>query len=121
MDEDNQFLIGGESGLRGYPSRIQDGSRRFLFTVEQRFYSDWHIFQLIHVGGAIFFDVGRAWTPGVNPQRYDGVLKDAGFGLRFTSSRSTSGSVLHADVAYAIDGGDDIDKVQFNVSTEARF
>ncbi|WP_455203852.1 POTRA domain-containing protein, partial [Kaarinaea lacus] len=25
LDEDNQFLIGGESGLRGYPSRIQDG------------------------------------------------------------------------------------------------
>ena len=61
LDPDKQLLIGGDSGLRGYPRRYQDGDRRFLFSIEHRWYTDLELFNLIHVGAAAFFDMGSAW------------------------------------------------------------
>ena len=56
LDPDRQLLIGGDSGLRGYPRRFQSGDRRYLFTIEHRWYTDLELFNLIHVGAAAFFD-----------------------------------------------------------------
>jgi len=67
LDDKSQLMLGGESGLRGYPARIQQGNRRLLFRMEERFYTDWHILQLLYVAGAAFFDIGQAWTPGEPP------------------------------------------------------
>jgi hypothetical protein len=61
LDPDQQILLGGDSGLRGYPLRYQAGTGRWLFTAEQRFYSNWYPFRLFNVGGAAFFDVGETW------------------------------------------------------------
>src|SRR4029079_11959843 len=36
LDLDNQILLGGDSGLRGYPLRYQAGNSRALLTIEQR-------------------------------------------------------------------------------------
>ena len=58
---DTQLLLGGDNGLRGYPLRYQDGDRRALLTIEQRFFTDFYPFHLVHVGAAAFFDVGRTW------------------------------------------------------------
>ncbi|EQD55045.1 hypothetical protein B2A_05901, partial [mine drainage metagenome] len=33
---DNQILLGGDNGLRGYPLRYQDGTASALFTIEER-------------------------------------------------------------------------------------
>src|SRR5262249_12632353 len=54
LDPDHQLLLGGDSGLRGYPLRYQAGEGRWLVTAEQRFFSNWYPFRLFNVGGAIF-------------------------------------------------------------------
>jgi hypothetical protein len=119
LDDELQLLLGGDSGLRGYPLRYQSGNRRLLLTVEQRFFTKWEIFKIAHVGGAVFFDAGRAWfAGGEGPDDDLGILKDVGFGLRFSSSRSGRGNVLHLDVAFPLDRGDGIDGVQWLVSTK---
>jgi hypothetical protein len=61
LDPERQLTIGGDSGLRGYPLRFEEGNRRILFSVEQRFFTGWEIFKLADVAAAVFFDAGKAW------------------------------------------------------------
>lgn len=121
LDADHQLLLGGDNGLRGYPLRFQAGESRWLFTAEQRLFSNWYPFRLFNVGGAVFFDAGR--TSGDDPSgtRSEGLLKDVGFGLRLGNSRSALGNVLHIDVAFPLDGDSSIDSVQFLVETHRSF
>jgi outer membrane protein assembly factor BamA len=118
---DDVLLLGGDNGLRGYPLRYQSGTRRVLFTVEERFYTDLYVWRLFHVGGAAFFDAGRAWggdnTNTVNP----GWLSDAGIGLRIVSARSAFSNVLHVDIALPLNVTPDIKKIQFLVKTKTSF
>jgi outer membrane protein assembly factor BamA len=117
----DQLLLGGDNGLRGYPLRYQSGNQRALFTVEERFYTDWYPFRLIRVGGAAFFDVGRAWGGAFQNLANSGWLGDFGFGLRLVSDRSAFGNVVHLDVAFPINSSADIKKVQYLVKTKSTF
>jgi hypothetical protein len=120
-DVGDTLLLGGDNGLRGYPLRYQSGSRRALFTVEERFYTDLYVWRLFRVGGAVFFDSGRAWG-GDNINRLNpGWLSDAGFGLRIVSARSAFSNVLHVDIALPLNAKADIRKVQFLVKTKTSF
>ena len=121
LDTDNQLLLGGDSGLRGYPANIQNGNRRLLFRMEQRYYTNLQILQLVYVAGAAFFDIGKAWTPGIQADKYSGYLKDVGLGLRLSPSRTSHGTVTHLDLAYALDSEEGLKKVQFLISTEKQF
>jgi outer membrane translocation and assembly module TamA len=107
--------------LRGYPLRYQGGDARALFTVEQRYFTDWYPFRLFRVGGAVFFDAGRTWGPAPLAAPNLGLLKDAGFGLRFGNARSGLGNVIHVDVAFPFDGDNSIKRVQFLVQTKQSF
>ena len=60
-DPEEQLLLGGDNGLRGYPLRYQAGDASALVTLEQRFYTDWQPLKLFNVGAAVFFDAGRTW------------------------------------------------------------
>jgi hypothetical protein len=126
LDRESQLLLGGDSGLRGYPLRFQDGDRRVLVTLEQRLYTDWEILHLVRVGSAVFFDAGRAWFGGggarstAELQAPTGWLRDVGLGLRLSSSRGR-GTVLHLDVAFPLDGGNSISDVQWLVASEETF
>jgi hypothetical protein len=121
LDIDQQLLLGGDNGLRGYPLRYQAGTGRWLFTAEQRFFSDWYPFRLFNVGGAVFYDMGQ--TRGRDPlgAASQGLLKDIGFGLRLGGNRSAQANVLHIDVAFPLDGDSSIRKVQFLLETKHRF
>ena len=121
MDLDNQILLGGDNGLRGYPLRYQDGTGRVLWSVEQRYFTDWYPFRLFRVGAAVFFDAGRTWGTAPLGQPSLGLLKDAGFGLRFGNARSGLGNVVHVDLAFPFEATDHISHVQFLVQTEAHF
>jgi hypothetical protein len=113
--------IGGDNGLRGYPLRYQAGERRILLTLEARAYSDWYPFRLFRVGGAVFYDTGRAWK-GENPNTVNsGWLRDVGLGLRLLSARSSKGNVIHMDFAFPLDPDPSIDKMQFLVKTKVAF
>ena len=121
-DLDNQVLLGGDNGLRGYPLRYQDGTARALWTIEQRYFTDWFPFRLFRVGGAIFFDAGRTWGEAPLAQPSLGLLKDAGFGLRFGNARSGLGNVIHVDVAFPFETADGtIRRAQFLVTTQQSF
>ena len=117
----DQLLLGGDNGLRGYPLRYQSGNQRALLTLEERVYTDWYPFRLFRVGGAVFYDIGRAWGGEFENQANPGWLQDFGFGLRLTVDRSSSGSVLHLDVAFPINAPDDIKKAQVLIKTYANF
>jgi outer membrane protein assembly factor BamA len=121
LDPDMQLLLGGDNGLRGYPLRYESGTSRALFTVEQRFYTDWYPFRLVRVGGAIFADVGRTWGSGVIGNSDPGLLRDVGFGLRLGNTRSGLGNVLHIDFAFPLNNLVGIQRFQVLVQTMQSF
>lgn len=121
LDLDSFLQLGGDSGLRGYPLRYQTGESAVLLTVEQRLFTNWYPFRLFRVGGAVFFDAGRTWGRGA-PSVTDGeLLRDVGVGLRLGAERSGLGRMIHIDLAFPLDGQDDIDSMQFYVSTKKSF
>jgi hypothetical protein len=117
----DQLSIGGDTGLRAYPLRYQHGEQRALMTLEQRYYTDWYPFRLFRVGGAVFFDAGRAWK-GVNQNTANGGwLSDAGVGLRISLDRTAFANVLHIDAAVPFDREPGIKAVEFSVKTQLTF
>jgi hypothetical protein len=117
----DELLLGGDNGLRGYPSQYQSGDRRALLTFEERLYTDTYILRLIRVGAAAFVDVGRAWGGPYGNTVNAGWLWDVGFGLRLVSDRSAKGNVLHIDVAFPIDAEGSAKSAQFLVKTYSTF
>ncbi|MFL6582839.1 MAG: BamA/TamA family outer membrane protein [Burkholderiales bacterium] len=117
----DMIMLGGDNGLRGYPLRYQSGNQQALFTLEERVYTDWYPFRLFRVGGAVFYDVGRAWGGDFQNTANPGWLSDVGFGLRILSCRSAFGNVLHADIAFPLHGDSDIRSVQFLLRSKATF
>ena len=121
LDADSQVLLGGDTGLRGYPLRFQTGTGSALATVEQRFYSTWYPFRLLRVGGAVFADAGKTWGTGVMGGPTLGTLKDIGLGLRLGNSRSGFGNVLHVDVSRALDAPASVRRTEVTVQTQASY
>lgn len=121
LDLDNQILLGGDTGLRGYPLRFQTGTASALLSLEQRYFTDWFPFRLWRVGGAVFFDAGRTWgnVPLAEPSR--GLLKDVGLGLRFGNARSGLGNVTHVDLATPLERSAGVKGLQFLVQTQQSF
>jgi len=105
LDGENQFLLGGDTGLRGYPTRQFAGDRRVLFTLEHRYFGDWEILRLVRIGFAGFADAGDAWY-GSEGERLSDLHSDFGFGLRFAVTRSSVASVSRLDLAYSVDAGE---------------
>ena len=121
LDLDNQILLGGDSGLRGYPLRYQTGTGKALLTLEQRYFTDWYPFRLWRVGGAAFFDAGQTWGKVPLAPASLGVLKDVGLGLRFGNTRSGLGNVTHVDLAMPLDRRAGVKTLQFLIQTEQGF
>jgi hemolysin activation/secretion protein len=117
----DELLLGGDNGLRGFPLRYQSGTRRALFTVEERFYTDLYVWRLFRIGGAAFFDTGRAWGGANVNSANAGWLANGGFGLRIVSARSAFSNVLHVDLAFPLNAGSDVKKVQFLVKSKTSF
>jgi len=115
-----ELLLGGDTGLRGFPLRYQRGTRRALLTLEERFYTDWYPFRLFRIGGAAFFDIGRAWGAS-EPNPKPGWLSNAGFGLRVLNARTSTGNVVHIDFAFPFQRGENIKAAQFLITTHKTF
>ena len=121
LDPENQVLLGGDNGLRGYPLRYQSGEQSAVLTIEQRFFTDWYPFRLLRFGYAVFMDAGR--VSGSDPRGTPslGTLYDIGLGLRLTSPRASGGSVLHVDLAFPINAPSDVDDVQLIIEKKSSF
>lgn len=113
--------LGGDTGLRGYPLRYQTGERRAVFTGEFRGYSDVYLFHLFRIGGAAFYDIGRAWGAADGNAANPRWLRDVGVGLRIFNVRAAFGNVLHLDLAVPLHRDPGIKSVQFLVKTKASF
>jgi hypothetical protein len=104
MDLEDQVILGGNTGLRGYEDYAFTGAKAVLANVENRFFFPGEYFHLVRWGGAVFFDSG-AVAPGGTGLTFSRFDSDVGMGLRAASTRSTSGGVLRLDLAYALDRG----------------
>jgi len=121
LDLDNPVQLGGKSGLRGYPLRYQTGDSKLLFTVEQRYFTDWYPWRLFRVGGAIFADVGRTWGDNPLGEENYGWLRNVGFGFRFAPTRFSARKTAHLDFAFPLDGDPSLDKVQILLEAKRSF
>lgn len=121
LDAERQILLGGDSDLRGYPLRYQSGDGSAVLTVEQRFFTDWYPFRLVRIGYAVFADVGRVWGQDARGTPNLGTLYDVGVGLRFTSPRASSGSVVHIDLAFPVNAPADVDSMQLTIEKKRSF
>ena len=121
LDINNLLYLGGDNKLRGYPARYQAGNSKVIFTIEQRYFTDWYPFRIARIGGAVFMDIGKIWDNQQFTTTQMGWLKNIGFGLRIANSRSEIGRVLHIDIAYPLDGGSDLDKLQLLVDAKKGF
>ena len=121
LDPENQVLLGGDNGLRGYPIRYQAGEERVVLNVEQRFFTDWYPWRLLRVGWAVFADAGRVYGQDPRATPSFGLLRDVGIGLRLSSPRASGNRVVHVDLAFPLDGDESIDSVQFVVETKRSF
>lgn len=101
LDKDTQFLLGGDSGLRGYPVRRFDGSRSFLGAIEDRVTLADNVLSIFSFGLAVFADTGYAWREGQVVSFAD-LKSDVGGGLRFAFPRGPYGATLRFDAAYAL-------------------
>jgi outer membrane protein assembly factor BamA len=121
LDLDQRILLGGDTGLRGYPLRYQAGTSSALVTLEERYFTNWYPFRLWRVGGAVFFDAGRTWGNAPLAAPSLGLLKDFGLGLRFGNSRSGLGNVTHVDLAIPLKRTPGVKGIQFIVQTQQGF
>ena len=100
LEGEQQVLLGGNSGLRGYDPRQFSGTKRIRLSVESR--SIFWEHPLVVVGSAIFADVGYIWTGDTAdigiPRR------SVGIGLRLGLPRLSGSRVYRADLAYPLDG-----------------
>lgn len=125
LDADEQVLLGGDNGLRGYPLRYQAGNASALAVIEERFYTNWQPLKLFNVGAAVFVDAGRTWGNDITAGAPLGWLVDAGFGLRLGNARSGLGNVLHIDLAFPLtrdkNTASKIDRMQLLIETRKSF
>lgn len=117
----DQFMtLGGEDTLRGYPRDLYYADQRTLLTLERRYFSDIHLFNLIRLGGAAFIDAGKSRLS-VDADEDSPWLADAGLGLRLSSSKSSSGMIIHFDLAFPLVDRSRYDSYQWTVTTKETF
>lgn len=100
LNSSEQIYLGGTNGLRGYDSHFLNGDSAVRFSIEQRLFTDYHPWQLLRVGFAGFFDVGRVYGS-TDPAGND-LYKNVGLGLRLAPSKSDKGNIIHADIAWPL-------------------
>ena len=114
LTADQQVLIGGSEGLRGYPNRYQAGTRAFRLTAEERFYTDLYPLRILRIALAGFVDVGRAWSS----RQDNDTLANVGVGLRLESTRTNRSLVYHLDVAFPLVDGPGVSGVEVTLTSK---
>ena len=115
---DNQISLGGDSGLRGYPIKYQNGDRKYLVSIEERYFFDWYPFHLVKTGVSVFADAGSAWD---SRRESRDTLGDVGFGFLIASTRQSNNNILRIDFAFPLDDRDTVDSFQLLVGSQAEF
>lgn len=125
-----QITTGGSISLRGYPLDYLRGEELVQMTLERRYFTELHLFNVLRVGYVAFFDAAKMWG-GNNrwrqlgdefaPTRGSRMLSNVGFGLRLTSSKTHIGNVVHIDVAFPLADRDMVDEYQIRFEAQQTF
>lgn len=105
-----ELTAGGGGGLRGYPLDYQRGDKRYLASIEKRYISDLHLFNVLRFGTAMYIDIGRAWGGGYYNAPH---LANFGVGIRMSSSKAKVGNILHLDLAFPLVERDQVNSFQW--------
>jgi hypothetical protein len=100
-DLEAQLTLGEDNGLRGYRARLFDGTRRLRLNVEDRIFSDLHLFTF-YLGFVVFADAGMIWRSGDRLSASD-VHPSVGFGFRVFSAELLKTQVGRLDIAFPLD------------------
>lgn len=107
LDLDKEFLLGADTGLRGYESKSFSGDHRFILNLEDRVHIVEDVWDLFSLGGAFFIDAGGVSRKSPGNIFSRNFYADFGFGLRIGIPRSSSGTVVRLDVAFPLRDSDD--------------
>ncbi len=97
------FILGGDTGLRGYPAREFSGNKKFLLNLENRFFPPINILT-VAFGGVLFLDAGTVWKEG-EAIDFSELNFSAGFGLRLGYTKSPDARVGRIDFALPLGRG----------------
>jgi hypothetical protein len=100
LDVSRQFVLGGDSGLRGYPARQFTGDKLLNMNLETRIFPSLEVLT-VALGGVVFVDVGNVWDRDESVDFKD-LNAAAGAGLRLGFTRTPSAPVSRIDVGWPI-------------------
>lgn len=103
LDPAAPLVLGEFNGLRGYGVGQFTGSRRFLFSMEDRVYVWDNLLRLLDIGAVVFFDSGYVW-PASGTVKLGDLRNSVGAGIRIAPSRSAGNSPVRIDLARALNG-----------------
>jgi hypothetical protein len=101
-----RLVLGGKSGLRGYPRELMAGDRMHVLNLEGRFFPRLELLS-VKIGGALFSDIGSTWTSG-DPLSVGRYRISAGVGLRLSLENLLKGEIIRIDVAVMEGGSVDV-------------
>lgn len=114
-----ELTVGDLTGLRGYPTDYVRGDKRYVFTLERRYFSDIHLFNVMRLGGLVFIDTGKAWGLPTEPK--SPLLSNIGIGLRLSSTKVRIGNVVHFNVAMPTAAKTGLSKYQVTAGAYQQF
>ncbi len=100
--EEIPFVLGGDSGLRGFPARQFPGNKRLLLNLEDRIFTSLNILT-VAIGGVVFADAGHVWQESQQVSFADMNIS-MGVGLRLGYTKSPSSRVGRIDFALPVRG-----------------
>ncbi|MFH1379206.1 MAG: BamA/TamA family outer membrane protein [bacterium] len=105
IDPEEQILLGGATGLRGYSIKQFSGNKKLLFNMELRSFWIHDFLKLVSIGGILFFDSGFNWHEGRSVD-LSNLRSDVGFGLRLDPTRGRGSNPFNISLAYALNKND---------------
>ncbi|WP_100642461.1 ShlB/FhaC/HecB family hemolysin secretion/activation protein [Alteromonas facilis] len=118
---DLPLALGGDTNLRGFPLQYQHGNRSVLLNTELRYYPQINLFQLFELGGAVFYDIGKASGDAPISNTDDGWLQSVGIGARLYLAHSSERQVIHIDLAHPISDQSDVSNLELRIEVKKSF
>ena len=121
LTQDQLLPLGGDEGLRGYPSEYLLGEQRFLVNLEHRYFFDAHYLNLFRFASVIFFDMGQTMYSKNTVGEDSELLTSAGVGIRINSSKTNISRIIHIDLALPLNDKDQLGDYQFRITSNSTF
>lgn len=102
LDPGSPVTLGRNNGLRAYENDAFVGSKSVLLNIEDRLYFIEELWQLVSIGGVLFYDTGYAWPSDDSLALHD-MKGDVGMGFRFALTKSSSEMIIRLDLSYVLD------------------